>query len=108
MLDSLRMRRTGSEVVNLDLTCNATFPSPVHARQVIPKTISARMKASELKESVQSYSNFVTHKKSLSHSDVYTSPLDSSDSSFFAGLVLVTLISCVTRLYGISEPPHVA
>ena len=30
MLDSLRMRRTASEVVNLDLTCNATFPSPVH------------------------------------------------------------------------------
>ena len=75
---------------------------------LVLKIVSARMKSSELKELVQSNSNSVTHKKSLSHSSVYTSALDSSDVSFFCGLGLVTLLSFATRLYGISEPPHVA
>ena len=75
---------------------------------LVLKIVSARMKSSELKELVHSNSNSVTHKKSLSHSSVYTSPLDSSDVSFFCGLGLVTLLSLATRLYGISEPPHVA
>jgi len=70
--------------------------------------VCTKMKSSEAEESVHPHNNFVSYKRSLSPRDVYTSPLDRSDFAFFGGLLVVTLASIATRLYGISEPPHVA
>lgn len=39
---------------------------------------------------------------------MYTSPIDSSDLAYYLGLAVITLASIGTRLYKISEPPHIA
>jgi len=70
--------------------------------------VCTKMKSSEAEESVHQHNNFVSYKRSLSPREVYTSPLDRSDFAFFGGLLVITLASVATRLYGISEPPHVA
>ena len=44
----------------------------------------------------------------LEYDSMYISPLDSSMNIFLAGLASVFLASLVTRLYKISEPPHIA
>lgn len=44
----------------------------------------------------------------LGHSPLYTPSFNHKDWSFFAGLILVTILSFATRLYTLNEPPHVA
>ena len=39
---------------------------------------------------------------------MYTSPIDNSDLAYYIGLTVITLASIGTRLYKISEPPHIA
>lgn len=56
-----------------------------------------------------------THKSSqiryvrrITQSPLYTPSFNHKDWAFFAGLALVTVLAFGTRLYTLSEPPHVA
>ncbi len=48
------------------------------------------------------------HHTPFSPDGIYCSPLDYSLVVFFGGLIVVTFVSVLTRLYTISQPEHIA